>query len=70
MIQMKAMETSNKRPTRMYKVVYEELKTRKHYTVYVESTSSYEAGESVLEAVGEETHDLILAVSAKPHELN
>jgi hypothetical protein len=54
----------------MYKVTYENLKTRKTYVLYVESTSSYEAGEGVLFMVGEDTHDLIQAIAAKPNELN
>lgn len=66
---MKVMETSNRKP-RLYKVVYENLETREQFVVYVESTSSYEAGESVLFAVGEEDHDLIMAISAKPSEMH
>jgi hypothetical protein len=53
----------------MYKVVYENLKTHEQFTVYVESYSSYEAGESILDTLGEE-FDLIIAKAAKPFELN
>jgi hypothetical protein len=64
------METySKQRPSRMYKVVYENLKTHEQFTVYVESYSSYEAGESILDTLGEE-FDLIIAKAAKPFELN
>lgn len=66
---MKAMVAYN-RPTKIYKVCYENLETREQFTVYVESQSSYEAGESVLMAVGDEEHDLIKATNAKPNELN
>lgn len=63
------MEISN-RPTRLYRVIYENLKTLEQFNVTIESTSSYEAGESVLKSVGEDIHDLIIAQLVKPNELN
>lgn len=63
------METYNKRPVRTYKVVYEHLESREQFVIYIESTSSYEAGESVLDVLGDE-FDLIKAISCKPTELN
>lgn len=65
----KAMEIYNKR-SRVYKVIYENIKTKQQYTIYVESSSVYEASEAVLINVGEETHDLIMAIAAKPNEMH
>lgn len=63
------MEISNK-PTRMYKVIYENIKTFQQFTIIVESSSAYEASESVLKNVGEEMHDILITQLVKPNELN
>lgn len=55
--------------TRMYKVIFEHLKTNKQGHIYVEAIHSSVASETVLDHLGKE-YDLVMCIAAKPSELH
>jgi hypothetical protein len=63
------MFTKEVKPIKVYKVVFEHLATGIESTIYVESIGSFEAGQSVLDKLGDE-YDLIMSISVKARDLN
>lgn len=63
------MFTKETRPMKVYKVVFEHLPTGIFSVVYVESTSSYDAGQTIINQLGKE-YDLIKSCYVTKDELN
>lgn len=63
------MYTKETKPTRIYKVVFENIVTGSVDFILVESTSAEEAGYTIIERLGND-YDLIKCISVKSKELN
>lgn len=63
------MYTKEERPVKVYKVIFEHLPTGIYSTVYVEHTSAFNAGQSVLAGLGSE-YDLIMSTYVTSNDLN
>lgn len=63
------MFTKEIKPTRVYKVVVENMITGDFETFLVEATNTHEASDGIINKLGKD-YDLIKCISTKPSELN